>query len=82
MIILMYDCRTLNCLVLVYNAEGKKISIDRVSNDTARQFFIIHLGQPLLERKRYRIAMSYLGNLNDVLQGFYRSSYTVNNQTR
>ena len=78
----MYDCHTLNCLVLVYNAEGKKISVDRLSNDTARQFFIIHLGKPLLKGQQYRIAMSYLGNLNDVLQGFYRSSYTVNNQTR
>ena len=78
----MYDCHTLNCFVLVYNAEGKKISVDRVSNDTARQFFIIHLVKPLLKRQQYRIAMSYVGNLNDVLQGFYRSSYIVNNQTR
>jgi len=82
MIILMCDCHNLTCLVLMYNAEGKKMSIDRLSNDTARQFFIIHLGQPLLEGQQYRIAMSYLGNLNDVLQGFYKSSYTVNNQTR
>jgi aminopeptidase N len=72
----------LNCLVLVYNVEGKKISIDRLSNDTARQFFIIRLGQSLLEGQQYRIAMSYLGNLNDALQGFYRSSYTINNETR
>jgi aminopeptidase N len=71
-----------NCNVLVYDAEGHKIPIDRLSNDTARQFFIIHLGQPLLERKQFMVTMSYLGNLNDVLQGFYRSSYTVNNQTR
>jgi aminopeptidase N len=63
-------------------AKGNKIAVDRLSNDTARQFFIIHLGQPLSEGKQYRVSMSYLGNLNDVLQGFYRSSYTVNNQTR
>lgn len=62
--------------------EGEKLSIDRLSNDTARQFFIIHLRQPLSEGKQYRVSMSYVGNLNDVLQGFYRSSYTVNNQTR
>lgn len=61
---------------------GEKLSIDRLSNDTARQFFIIHLRQPLSEGKQYRVSMSYVGNLNDVLQGFYRSSYTVNNQTR
>ncbi|XP_021941452.1 aminopeptidase N [Zootermopsis nevadensis] len=63
-------------------AEGKHILVDRLSNDTARQFFIIHLGQPLSEGKQYRVSMSYLGHLNDMLQGFYRSSYIVNNQTR
>jgi aminopeptidase N len=69
-------------LVLVCGADGEKLAVDHLSNDTAKQFFIIHLRHPLSEGKQYLVSMSYVGNLNDMLQGFYRSSYTVNNQTR
>lgn len=60
----------------------RNIPIVEITNDTSRQFLIIHLGELLKQDELYTIYIKYTGVLNDILQGFYRSSYTVNNQTR
>lgn len=52
-----------------------------VSLDKKRQFLIIHLGKKL-QKSQYIISIGFKGNLNDALQGFYRSSYQEGNQTR
>ncbi|XP_034944912.1 aminopeptidase Ey isoform X2 [Chelonus insularis] len=52
------------------------------TNDTIRQFYIIHTEETLKAGKQYIINLKFIGHLNDYLQGFYRSSYTVSNQTR
>ncbi|PSN54388.1 Aminopeptidase N [Blattella germanica] len=75
------DSYVIKIIPFIYE-ETKKMAVDRLSNDTARQFLIIHLAQPLAAGSQYRVNISYIGNLNDILQGFYRSSYTVNNETR
>nr|CAD7394984.1 unnamed protein product [Timema cristinae] len=58
------------------------VAVERVSNDSARQFLVLHLAGVLAAGRQYTVRMRYIGNLNDALQGFYRSSYIVNNQTR
>lgn len=47
-----------------------------------KQFLILELNGKLEKGKEYLIKMKFEGILNDYLQGFYRSSYTVGNETR
>lgn len=47
-----------------------------------KQFFVIELKEKLLKDSEYLLKIRYTGILNDYLQGFYRSSYTVGNETR
>ncbi|XP_015519764.2 aminopeptidase N [Neodiprion lecontei] len=58
------------------------VGIDKQTNDTLRQFHVIHTAGMLKAGKQYTVYIKYVGYLNDYLQGFYRSSYTVGNQTR
>lgn len=46
------------------------------------QFFVIIFLTELEANNTYEINIKYTGILNDMLQGFYRSSYVVNNVTR
>lgn len=46
------------------------------------QFFVIVFANELDENSIYEINIKYTGILNDMLQGFYRSSYQINNETR
>lgn len=59
-----------------------KIGIERIENDSLRQFLVIHLEEELVKNKLYKLHIKYSGVLNDILQGFYRSSYRSGNQTR
>jgi hypothetical protein len=43
--------------------------------DDPRQFFIVKLAETLVPGQQIRISIGFLGNLNDDLSGFYRSSY-------
>ncbi|KAH0561198.1 hypothetical protein KQX54_014386 [Cotesia glomerata] len=61
---------------------GKWIKIFDQTNDTARQFHIIHSSETLKAGMQYVIKLKFVGHLNDYLQGFYRSSYTGGNKTR
>ena len=60
----------------------KELSITSQDNDTDRQFHVIKLRETLRAGKQYIVHLKFVGNLNDHLQGFYRSSYNVGNQTR
>lgn len=46
------------------------------------QLYIIVFSTELEPNNIYEISIKYTGILNDMLQGFYRSSYVVNNVTR
>lgn len=46
------------------------------------QLLVIVFDTELQPNNIYKIHIQYSGVLNDMLQGFYRSSYEVNNQTR
>lgn len=48
----------------------------------AKQFFVIELYGKLVRDGIYEISIKFDGLLQDYLQGFYRSSYLVRNETR
>ncbi|OAD60670.1 Aminopeptidase 2 [Eufriesea mexicana] len=60
----------------------KVVKIVDQKNDTERQFYVIRTSDTLKKGKQYVVHLKFVGHLNDYLQGFYRSSYTVGNQTR
>lgn len=64
------------------DGRSKNLRVSRQYNDTVRQFHVIQTVETLKAGKQYLLQLKYVGRLNDYLQGFYRSSYTVNNQTR
>lgn len=61
---------------------NRQVDVNEITYDTDRQFLIIHFNELLESDMQYDIHIKYKGVLNDILQGFYRSSYTVKNQTR
>ncbi|XP_063230213.1 aminopeptidase N-like [Bacillus rossius redtenbacheri] len=78
------DLRVLEESVSVTRRDGSggEVPVDRLGSDGPRQFLVLHLGAELLPGERYNVSMHYVGHLNDVLQGFYRSSYIAGNRTR
>jgi aminopeptidase N len=43
--------------------------------DDDRHFFTIELEQPLTAQNTYDVEITYIGHLNEDMEGFYRSSY-------
>lgn len=88
------DCRnvTLHSFGLkIYDKDVTvKLTSHNFSNATiskqyfieVKQFYVIVLTETLLKGQEIEIHIRYLGILNDYLQGFYRSSYYVGNETR
>lgn len=64
------------------NASGRIVEIDRQFVVESKQFYVLMFKRKLLAGERYVVRIKYDGVLNDYLQGFYRSSYTVRNETR
>lgn len=62
--------------------KTKVIGIVEQRNDTDRQFHVIRTSNTLKKGKQYVVHLKFIGQLNDDLNGFYRSSYMVGNQTR
>uniref|UniRef100_A0A182W2Z0 Aminopeptidase N n=1 Tax=Anopheles minimus TaxID=112268 RepID=A0A182W2Z0_9DIPT len=58
------------------------VEIDHNLTVSSKQFYVLMLKTPLRRNDQYMVRMKYEGVLNDYLQGFYRSSYTANNETR
>ncbi|XP_069682405.1 aminopeptidase N-like isoform X1 [Periplaneta americana] len=48
--------------------------VDHLYNDVAQTYSVI-LGQKLIPGESYQLYIKFLGQINDLLQGFYRSSY-------
>ncbi|XP_017772734.1 PREDICTED: aminopeptidase N-like [Nicrophorus vespilloides] len=61
--------------------DSREISVSHLVYDKALQFFIINFPEPL-KQGNYSVSMQFAGVLNNVLQGFYRSSYPGQNGTR
>lgn len=66
----------------VISNKTKAIGIVEQRNDTDRQFHVIRTSDTLRRGRQYVVHLKFIGNLNDYLQGFYRSSYAVGNETR
>ncbi|XP_075230574.1 aminopeptidase N-like [Lycorma delicatula] len=75
------DLEILNTNVTLH-PDGQNIDVSKVSNDSERQFLIIHFDDYLQPGQQYSVGIRYIGILNDMLQGFYRSFYTVNGTKR
>lgn len=68
--------------VSVTDVEGKSVSIIAARDLRKKQFLVIDLAEEIVAQNQYYVYLSFKGVLNDLLQGFYRSSYQENNQTR
>lgn len=66
----------------VSTLDDQTVPIRSFSNDTEKQFFIIRLSAHLQQGSQYYIQLKYKASLNHEMQGFYRSSYSENGQTR
>uniref|UniRef100_A0A182Q4G3 Aminopeptidase N n=1 Tax=Anopheles farauti TaxID=69004 RepID=A0A182Q4G3_9DIPT len=58
------------------------VEIDHNLTVASKQFYVLMLKSKLRKGEQCIVRMRYEGVLNDYLQGFYRSSYTANNETR
>ncbi|KAK9511955.1 hypothetical protein O3M35_000511 [Rhynocoris fuscipes] len=57
------------------------INIDKTELEKEREFLIIYPDKSL-KPGQYKLSIKFVGILNNALNGFYRSSYNVNNITR
>lgn len=61
--------------------SNSTIIIKNTELDAEREFLIIH-PEMAIQPGQYKLSIKFIGILNDALQGFYRSSYVVDNVTR
>ncbi len=65
-----------------YSRE-EEVSVLDTSQDLEKEFFILHFENNVLEKgSRFKVYIKYIGYINDHLEGFYRSSYKIGQQTR
>ena len=64
-----------NTVSVIDGKNGEQLAIEGFGYDDPRQFFIIKLLKPLERGLTIKVSIGFLGNLNDDLSGFYRSSY-------
>ncbi|XP_073818645.1 suppressor of ER stress-induced death [Musca autumnalis] len=64
------------------SSEVTELRIRKQYLQEAKQFFVIELYDKLVQNTEYVINIKFSGLIQDTLQGFYRSSYQVGNETR
>ena len=57
------------------NQINTKLLLNGIDFDNDVEFLIINPKAKLVKGRNYTLSMSFIGNLNDQLKGFYRSSY-------
>ena len=91
--LVLEDCNNITLHSFQLKIDEKDVSVSAESNNEVltitrqyfveeKQFFIVELKNTLMKGSYYKITIKYVGILNDNLQGFYRSSYMVGNETR
>lgn len=75
------DIASVHVLKEVEN-ETVEVRLSDISNDSKRHFFILHFKEILNAGDVCTVRMKFVGTLNDLMQGFYRSSYVVNKRKR
>ncbi|KAH1012977.1 hypothetical protein HUJ05_012037 [Dendroctonus ponderosae] len=68
--------------VNVMNINNESISVKDVRSLERKQFIVIDLDGVVEAGQQYQIYIKFKGVLNDMLQGFYRSSYVEQNVTK
>ncbi|VVC38461.1 Hypothetical protein CINCED_3A009639 [Cinara cedri] len=63
-------------------AESTYITVQEIQKDLYKQFFIIKFQDVQPADYQYNISLKYTGRLQDNMEGFYKSSYTIGNMTR
>lgn len=66
----------------VMMADSIFIPIQETQIDLSKQFFIIKFKDMLEADYQYTIHIKYTGKLQDNMEGFYKSSYRVANETK
>lgn len=64
------------------DGDGETIKTKKHYFVEQQQFFVIQMEDVLKKNNNYTVEIKYIGELNDYLQGFYRSSYVLGNETR
>lgn len=59
-----------------------QMEVLELTNDTKSDFLTINLREELQAGEQYNIFIKFKGALNDLMEGFYRSSYHEGNETR
>jgi aminopeptidase N len=68
--------------VSVVDRLGNRVEAEGFGYDSQRKFFIVYLASALSPGQAVTLSVDFLGNLNDDLSGFYRSSYFDQVNTR
>ncbi|GAB0097812.1 Aminopeptidase [Sergentomyia squamirostris] len=63
------------------NGTQEEVGVKGISFVEPQQFLIIDTKEVLQKGKIYRVLLKFQGILNEYMQGFYRSSYQVDNTT-
>ena len=66
-------------MVTVTDANRDPVDIVGYEYDHDKQFYVIHLGEAMVQDMNYDVVITYTAILNDALTGFYRSSYEDEN---
>nr|CAD7453868.1 unnamed protein product [Timema tahoe] len=67
------------------STEGVPVSVNetfQTESTDDHQFFILYLNDTMTEGSQYAVSLGFTGELRDDMFGFYRSSYTFNNEVR
>ncbi|XP_059611054.1 aminopeptidase Ey isoform X2 [Phlebotomus argentipes] len=67
---------------IVENGTEREIGVSGTSMVETQQFFVVKSNEVLKKGQFYRVLLKFHGILNEYMQGFYRSSYRVGNDTR
>lgn len=74
--------RNLTSIHKITANESQSLTIKNQYFIEAKQFLVIETEEELEKGENYQLKISYIGQIRDNLQGFYKSSYTVNNETK
>lgn len=68
--------------VKLNDLEGRSITISEQFYDEDAQKYILTLGEFLQKDHQYILEIKFVAKINEQMQGFYRSQYRSNNETR
>lgn len=74
--------RNLTTIEKITENENQSVKIKNQFFVEPKQFLVIETEEELEKEQNYFLKISYHGQIRDNLQGFYKSSYKVNNETK